>query len=231
MAILAVGLLDKLLVVLGAHAVLESLLHHFYNAVKRRFFLMCFSAEEACHFVFFDSRAVQKHIVRLLGKVLYRQIKRKTESLPDRAEKRPVPALLFKALEAVDVYRTLGKRKIFVGNYPLDRDPSRLTESRAVRACALRIVEREHSRLKFAYRNSVFLAGIRLRKRKHFALALLLSALDGYDQKMPVRKRERGLNRIGKTRAYSLTHHKSVNDHLNRVFFVFIKFYFFRKVV
>ena len=74
----------------------------------------------------------------------------------------------------------------------------------------------------------MLLAGVGLRKFKLLGLALTGNS---DDEKSALGERKRGLNRIGKTGANTLAHHKTVNDDLDRVADIFIKLYFFIEII
>ena len=145
-------------------------------------------------------------------------------------KKRTVPALLLKRFEAVDRYRTAGKRQRAVRDNAVHRYTARHAESGAVGAGAGGVIEGEHTRLKLAKGYPVLLAGIGLRK---FKLARLFAVLarDGDYQQSFFGKRQRGLYRVGKARAYVAAHHKAVHYHLNAVAQVLVKRYLLIKIV
>ena len=125
----AIGFLDKLLVIIGAHSVLKPLLHHLNNALEHCLFSVSLSAEISYDVIGHATRSVQKNVVSLLREVTYGHVKCESESLSDRAEKRTVPALLLKRLESVDVYSALGKRELFIGNYSVYSNFSGLSKT------------------------------------------------------------------------------------------------------
>ncbi len=156
-----------------------------------------------------------------VGETLDRRVEVETEGFAHSREKRTVPALVIKRLEAVDGDRALPQREGGIGYYLFDRYLPRNSESRAGGACPRGVVEGKHPRLEIPEGDAVLLAGVCLGELK---LGLLLPvAREGDDQEVSVGGRKGRLDRIRQSGPDAFAHHQPVDHHVYVMPFVLVK--------
>ena len=169
-------------------------------------------------------RAVQKNVYSVFVEVFNRLVKGYAVGLRNCVEIHHGDRAFFKAVPATGFDCALSYRKVFVRDNKLRVYLFEHAQTCTLFASTERIVEREHSRSQLVDRYAMLRAGVILRK-KHF-----LSADNVNSHKSPC-KRRNSFDTVGKTGLYAILDNKSVHHYLDRVLFIFLYFYLFRKVI
>ena len=123
---------------------------------------------------------------------------------------------------------SLGKRKLFVWDYAIDRNGLHFTKSCAMRTRARGIIKGEHTRFKLTKRNAVLFASVILREFQFLGFPL---ARNGDDRDVSIGSTECVFDRVGKSGCNALSHNKTVDNDIDAMFFIFVKLDLFGKIV
>ena len=168
--------------------------------------------------------SIKENVYSVLVEIFHRLVKGYAVGLRNCVEIHHGDRAFFKAVPATGFDRTLSYGKVFIRDNKLRVYLLEHTKTGTLFASSKWIVEGEHSRSKLVNGYAMLRAGIVLRE-KHF-----LSADNVNPYKSPC-KRRNSFDTVGKTGLYALFDNKSVNDYLDRVLFIFLYFYLFRKVI
>ena len=171
----------------------------------------------------FSLCSVKYDIHYFFGQVFYRCIKGKIIFFRKRFKIHRGDSTSFHC-PAASLYRALTYRFIIVGYYAVNVYLHEHAEACAFFTCAVRIVERKHSRTKLVYAHSMLRTGIILWEKY-----ILSSADCRYSQTS--RKLWGCFNGIRKSWTYFRLDNKSVNDYLYIMLFIFFGLYGFGKVI
>ena len=114
-------------------------------------------------------------------------------------------------------HRALGEAPLFVGHDERGVEPGEDSQPRALRACAVRVVERKQPRLDFIDGESRNRTGKPRGEGGKPAVARVLG------DEQPVREFERGFDGIGEAVAQPLAHHQPIDDDLDVVLAILVE--------
>ena len=173
----------------------------------------------------FLARAVQNGVQRVLGKVLHGRCERELIFFCKRLKIHPGDRVVLDVIEAAGLDRAVQDRLVPVGDDKVGVCDQLRAETRADRARAVGIVEREHARRELRKTDAAVLAGVVLGEDR---VAVVCHFVQNHKA---ARKRQRGLDRVRQTSCQIGLHDEPVNDDLDVVLFVFVERNFFCQII
>ena len=162
---------------------------------------------------------------RIFGKVLHGRREREMIFLCQRLKIHPGNRVVLDVIEAACLNGPVQNRLVPVGNDKVGVGDQLRAETRADRARAVGIVEREHARRQLRQADAAVFAGVVLREDGVFVPVHLV------ENHKPAGKRQRGLDRVCQTPRKIGLHDQTVDHNVDVVFFVLVELDFLGKIV